>query len=290
MSASSLPSLGVSQNTLRDPRLVASLIDRSSIVGEDLVVEIGPGKGIITAQLARRCKRVIAIEKDPALSAILRERFAREPNLVLRNGDFLSYPLPRGPYKVFANIPFHITSAIVARLTAAANPPEEACLVMQKEAALVYLGRPRASLRSILLYPWFELEIIHQFHSSDFTPQPRVAAVLLKIMKRNPPLVGRSDRRRFGDFVVYGFTAWQPTLGEAFKGVFTCRQMKQIGREAGIDLQSTPTDLEPEKWLRLFEIYKRIASPQAAALVCGSEARLQRQQSKLQKVHRTRTR
>ena len=109
MSASYFSNLFISQNFIRDPRLVAALIERSSLGPDDLVYEIGPGKGIITAQLARCCKRVIAIEKDPALALMLQKKFGHQPNLTIYNADFLRQPLPHQPYKVFSNIPFNIT-------------------------------------------------------------------------------------------------------------------------------------------------------------------------------------
>src|SRR5207237_2818480 len=118
---------------------------------------------IITEQLALRCKQVIAIEKDPHLSALLLQQFADRSNVTIHEGDFLDYCLPRKPYKVFANIPFNITTAIVTRLTAAQYPPEDAYLAMQKEAAGMFVGRPHESLRSLLLKPWFEVEIVHRF-------------------------------------------------------------------------------------------------------------------------------
>ena len=140
-----------SQNFLKDPRLVASLLDRVSLERNDTVYEIGPGKGMITQQLALRYKRVVAIEKDPHLSALLLQRFADWPNVTIHTGDFLHYRLPHEPYKVFANIPFNVTSAIVATLTEAEHPPEDTYLIMQKEAAEMFLGKPHESLRTVLV-------------------------------------------------------------------------------------------------------------------------------------------
>ncbi|MCE5209517.1 MAG: 23S ribosomal RNA methyltransferase Erm [Chloroflexi bacterium] len=285
MSAHYHPNLCVSQNFLKDPRLVASLINRSSIHAEDVVYEIGPGKGIITIQLANRCKQVVAIEKDAALSSALRQKFVHQSNLTIHTGDFLSHPLPREPYKVFSNIPFNITSAIVARLTTTTNPPEDAYLVMQKEAAEMYLGKPYESLRSVLLQPWFKPEVMYQFQRSDFTPQPHVDTALLRICKRSPPLIDRSDRQYFRDFVVYGYTAWHSTLYDTFKTIFSYQQLKQIHRVLNIDLEATPTTLHFENWLSLFEVFKKVGSPQAAWKIAGSEERLRRQQRKLQKIH-----
>src|SRR5579885_3399509 len=87
-----------SQNFLTNPALIDRLLDASTIGPDDLVYEIGPGRGAITERLLRRCRRVIAVEKDPRLARQLAARFAGCPRLVLREGDVLSEPLPREPY------------------------------------------------------------------------------------------------------------------------------------------------------------------------------------------------
>jgi 23S rRNA (adenine-N6)-dimethyltransferase len=276
------------QNFICQPRLAAALVAASQLGPEDVVYEIGPGQGILTAQLVQRCKQVVAIEKDPVLAAGLRQKFAAQANLTIRTGDFLAYPLPGKPYKVFANIPFNITSAVVARLAGAPNPPEQAYLSMQKEAAEMFLGRPHESLRSVLLKPWFELALERRFNRQDFSPAPRVDVVWICLRKRSPPLVSRRDRQSFRDFVVYGFTAWRPTLGGLLKELFSWGQLKPVSRALSLDLEASPTALSFDQWLGLFGYLKTLGSPAALQALAGSEQRLRRQQSRLKKMHRTR--
>lgn len=154
---SALPrSILYSQNFLKSRCLVDRLIDKCSIGPDDVVYEIGPGKGIITERLAERCRQVIAIEKDPLLADALRVRFAGTANIRLHAGDFLHYRLPGSHYKVFASIPFNITSAIVTRLTTTPVPPDDTYLIMQKEAAERFMGAPRETLAGILVKTSFE--------------------------------------------------------------------------------------------------------------------------------------
>jgi 23S rRNA (adenine-N6)-dimethyltransferase len=288
MSSSFRQSIFYSQNFMKDPRLVVSLLERCHIDHNDIVYEIGPGKGIITEQLAPRCTQVVAIEKDPRLSAMLLQKFAHTPNVTIHEGDFLYYPLPRKPYKVVANIPFNITRALVTRLTTAEHPPGEAYLTMQKEAAQMFLGKPRESLCAILLKPWFEVEIVHRFRRKDFVPEPRVDVVMLRLRKRGPPLVNHAHRQRFRDFVVYGYTTWQPTPGHVLKGIFTGQQLKQIKRALDIDLYAKPTSITLEQWLNLYEYFKNRGNQQAIQSISGSEKRLLQQQKRIQKTHKTR--
>jgi 23S rRNA (adenine-N6)-dimethyltransferase len=287
MPSSSRQRIFYAQNFLKDPCLVAALLARCDINHNDVVYEIGPGKGIITEQLARRCKQVVAIEKDPRLSALLLQQFADRPNVSIHEGDFLDYHLPRKPYKVFANIPFNITTAIVTRLTTAEYPPEDAYLVMQKEAADRFRGKPHESLYSVLLKPWFEVEMVHRFRRKDFVPEPRVDVVMLRLRKRGPPLVRRADRQCFRDFVVYSFTTWRPTLSDILKGIFTRQQLQHMRKELDIDPDATPTSLTFEQWLKIFECFKNVGNRQARHAIMGSEKRLKQQQKRLQKVHRT---
>ncbi|MGH2389828.1 MAG: rRNA adenine N-6-methyltransferase family protein, partial [Chloroflexota bacterium] len=104
--------LTYSQNFIRDPRLIDTLLNRSTIGGRDLVYEIGPGTGAITERLAGRCRQVVAIEKDRWLVDDLRGRFGAYPNVSIHAADFLHFPLPTTPFKVFANIPYALTTAI----------------------------------------------------------------------------------------------------------------------------------------------------------------------------------
>lgn len=277
-------SMDYAQNFLKSRSLVERILDRCNIGADDVVYEIGPGKGIITECLVQRCRRVVAIEKDPVLARVLHFRYASRANIQIHEGDFLDYPLPYRHYKVFANIPFNITSAIVTRLTTAPVPPDDIYLIMQKEAAQKFLGEPHESLYSVLLKPCFALEILHRFRRNDFAPDPRVDVVMLRLCKRGPPLLPYSDLPLFRDFVVYCFTSQHPSLRRSLKGIFTPRQFKFLN----LDCNATPTTLCFEQWLALFDGFKRFAQPQGISMIQGSERRLRQRQGRLEKIHRTR--
>jgi 23S rRNA (adenine-N6)-dimethyltransferase len=281
-------SIQYAQNFLKSRSLVERLLDRCDIGPDDVVYEVGPGRGIITERLAQRCRKVIAVEKDPKLADALRSRFTGIGSIKIHAGDFLEYRLPRGPYKVFANIPFNITSATVTRLTTAPVPPDDTYLIMQKEAAEKFLGEPHESLYSLLLKPCFELQILHRFKRSDFAPDPRVDVVMLRLCKRGPPLVPRAEMPMFRDFAVYSFTTPQPSLRNSLKSVFTPHQFKLLSNNLNLDFDATPTSLCFEQWLALFDGFKRFARPQALYTILGSEMRLRQRQARLEKIHRTR--
>jgi 23S rRNA (adenine-N6)-dimethyltransferase len=282
------PCLWHSQNFIRDDCLVAHLLDRSTIQSHDLVVEVGPGMGVITEQLARRCSRVVAVEKDPRLAAYLRDRFQAYPNVTIHAADFLRIPLPPGPFKVFANIPYAHTAAIVTRLTSYHAGPLDSYLTVQREAAERFVGQPRGTLYAVLLYPWFAASIVHHFRPDDFRPAPKVESVLLRLRKRSQPLVSAPDTQSFRDFVTYTFTSPRRSLQSTLRGCLGRSLADHLARVACLDPTITPSMAPGSLWLLLYEHLKDAGGVRALRTVEGAERRLRLQQSRLQKVHRTR--
>lgn len=281
--------LSHSQNFLRDSRFVADLLDRTDIGRDDLVVEIGPGTGVITRELSTRSGQVLAVEVDALLASRLRERFANTTNITVVEADFLAWELPAGTYKVFANIPFNMTADIVGKLLESDRSPSMAYLIMQDTAAERFIGGPMAKNTqvSILLQPWFEMVIVERISRRQFVPTPRVDAVLAAFKKRERPLVEFARRQAFRDFVVYGYNQWQPTILDAFRKVFSGQQRAIIERELRISA-SKPSDLVLGQWLSLFEVFILHVPDHRKALVQGADRRLREQQSRLSKLHRTR--
>jgi 23S rRNA (adenine-N6)-dimethyltransferase len=248
----------LSQNFLKSANLVSALIHASSIGPGDTVLEIGAGRGIITAGLARIARKVIAIEKDPSLAMQLREQFQTDRNVVVVEKDFLQYQICDQDFKVFANIPYNITSDILRKLLYTAPMPKEAYLILQKEAAAKVAGTPIENQFSVLAKPWFSFQIVRQFRRTDFDPVPGVDSVLLCIKKRSPPLIGEGDIDSYRRFIQYGFGRWRKNLKCVFKSIFTYTQWKRLSHELGFALNAIPTDLTFEQWLGLFDHYRNL--------------------------------
>lgn len=277
-----------SQNFLRSRGLVARLVEQSSLGPSDVVVEIGPGKGAITEALARRCAHVLAVERDPHHVAVLRERFPAGGKVTLFAADFLEFPLPASRYKVFASIPFRITTAIVSKLTSGVSPPDDCYLVMQQEAADKFAGVPKETLVAVCLKPRFELTIVHRFQRSDFVPAPRVESVLLRVQLRATPLVATEHDQRFRDLVTAVFVAWQPTVDAALGGVLPRAALRRLRARHGAALALKPSQLPFDRWLAIFEDLLVSGDPRVWTHIDGAESRLAHQQSRLTKQHRTR--
>jgi len=275
------------QNFLYDPRLIRRLVAESSLGAEDLAIEIGPGDGAITAVLADACRHVVAVEKDPRQVERLKIRFGQRSKVTLFSGDFLDFPLPVTAYKVFASIPYNATAAIVGKLTTGTAPPEDAYLVVQREAADRFMGNPAETLVSLQRKPWFALSVEHTFRRADFRPAPAVDSVLLRIERRRQPLVPIIQRARFEDFVVALFTAWKPTVLQAVRGVFPKGVASVLERSVGRSLDRRPSEVELEGWIAAFAALVKLDDRRAWTAIEGAAARLEEEQAGLARRHRT---
>lgn len=255
----------LAQNFLRSPKLARDLVSMSKIGPCDIVYEIGAGNGTITAALASSARKVIAIEKDPALVQRLRERFRPLGNVEIVEKDFLNYTFATfaSEGKIFGSIPYNITAQIIRKILFERSNIREAHLILQKEAARKFSGSPKESLFSILAKPFFEFQIVYQLRRTDFWPIPAVDSVLLSIRRRTRPLIERQEIASYRDFVQYGFGRWKPNLKSAFKSVFTYKQWKRLARDVQFPLNATPTELSFEQWLNLYRGFVKSTRQQA---------------------------
>ena len=251
---------GYSQNYLSKKNLVSDLIDKAGISKNDLVIDIGAGKGRITEVLLKKARKVIAIEIDSELYKLMLYKFKNEENLELVNSDFLKYKLPKAKYKVFANIPFNITADIIRKLTSDKNL-QAAFLVAQKDAAKKFVGKPltdRNSMQSILLKPWFDVEAFWQFKREDFNPRPNVEIVLLKIERKRQPLLPENSKKMFESFVIYAYTR------------------EKVSR------------LTVDDWVNNFDRFAKTTSVKQKKMVSQKASEFLKKQKEVKKIHRTR--
>lgn len=178
--------INASQNFLTSRRLLERIVKRSTITKNDTVIEIGTGKGHLTEVICRRANYVYSVEIDRRLFEHAKERLKRKHinNVKLICGDFRLYALPsRGDYKVFANIPYYMTTEIVKKLTEDAHPPSEIWLVMEKGAAKRFMGVSGETTYSLRLKNKWKLDIVYYFAREDFHPKPSVDSVLLHMSR-----------------------------------------------------------------------------------------------------------
>lgn len=234
-----------SQHFLRNPRLIAELIGHSNIRRGDLVIDIGAGSGAITAVLARRCRQVLAYENEPGILNKLQQNMRRHKNVKVIAQDFLLAKLPDEPYKVFANIPFHLSADIVSKLTNndETHTPQAIYLIVQKQFAqkIVPSDWHFTSKLGTQLAPWWQTRIRRPLRRTDFTPPPAVDTVLLELKPQSEPLLSTLERDKYQSFVAKCYASQK-----AFAAV-PCAK-------ASINPERKPSELTPEEWVRLYSM------------------------------------
>lgn len=229
-----------SQNFIQRPNLVRTLVGHSNLTKNDTVYDIGAGSGVITSVLATLCRRVVAIESDTHMVAKLRDNTKEFRNVDVVAADFLQYPLPSEPYKVFANIPFHLSSPILRKLTDTDHPPASIYLIVQKQfAQKLQVGASTSftGLLGAMIAPWFETRIRYRLERTDFWPNPAVDTAFIEIVCRNEPLLARSRKPAYDAFVEHCFA----------------RQKYFATLPADLTKGKRPSQLTAEEWVVLFQ-------------------------------------
>lgn len=231
-----------SQYFLRNPSLVKELIGHSTIKKSDVVIDIGAGSGIISAALAPRCKTVISVEVEPRMITKLYENLAHHSNSRIYEGSFLTMPLPETPYKIFANIPFHLSSPIVRRLVEAPNSPDAIYLIVQKQFAnkLLPSSDRFTGQLGMMIGPLYDARVRKRLQKTDYWPHPNVDTVFLEMLRRSDPLIAYDKMPAYRRFIEECFS--DPKK-------FARMPQKAIGLPIGIK----PSQMQLHQWVALFE-------------------------------------
>ena len=245
----------LAQNFLIHPKTVRNLVTHADFTPQDHVLEIGPGNGIITKELAKAAGQITAVELDTQLLPKLRKAFTPYPNIKLVQGDILKTHLPAPPYHIFANIPFNITAPILQRLYFAAHPPQHAWFIMQQETAEKFAGIPLSTESSILFQPWFYFQIPEHISRYEFRPVPSVDAALLHMTARPKPRLDPQHKILYHRFVAFGFRSWKKSLKLGYKQIFTYPQWKRLAKSNKFPIDAIPSDLNFDQWLALFNYF-----------------------------------
>ena len=179
------PSKGLGQNFLIDQNVLDKIIQAADIKSNNVILEVGPGLGTLTQELAKKAKKVIAIEKDKTMVEVLKETLEDFKNVQVINGDILksdTRPYTQKPYKIVANIPYYLTSPLIRKFLEEKNPPEEIILMLQKEVAKRICSKPpQMSLLAVSVQFYAEAKIISYVSKNCFWPSPKVDSAIIKI-------------------------------------------------------------------------------------------------------------
>jgi 23S rRNA (adenine-N6)-dimethyltransferase len=240
-----------SQHFLRSRRLAHAIVAEAGVGAHDLVVEIGAGSGRLTAPLAERGAAVTAIELDPVWAERLRDRFRASPNVAVVQADALRVALPREPFRVVANVPFHLTTAVLRRLLDDPRLPlERADLIVEWNVACKRARCWPSTMLNVLWGSRFELSVARRLPAGCFEPRPDVDAGVLRIVRRDPSLVAARDYGRYRRLVQAGFGS--AALRAALSPVLPPRRFKTVARELGLGVDASARDLDVHQWAAIF--------------------------------------
>jgi len=211
------------QNFLTSEKIVDEIISVGEISKNDEILEIGPGKGILTEKLLAKAGKVIAIEKDVELFQNLHKRFGKEieeKRLILVNQDILDLGDLPEKYKLIANIPYNITGEILKKFLSAKNQPSLMVLMVQKEVAERVVAQDgKESILSISVKIFGTPKKIRVVPASFFKPKPKVDSAILLIKDISKKAFVDFGEENFFKIVKLGFSHKRKTIQNNLKGL-----------------------------------------------------------------------
>jgi 16S rRNA (adenine1518-N6/adenine1519-N6)-dimethyltransferase len=194
------PRKGLSQNFLTDPEALDAIVAAAELAPGDRVVEVGPGLGVLTRRLLAAGASVLAVELDPGLAHFLRRELGSIQRFELIEADALGlHPremFPGEPFKMVANIPYHITSPLLHAFLEGDRPPELTVLLVQLEVAERVAAPPgRMSYLSVFVQNIVDAEVVARVPAAAFEPAPSVDSAVLRLRRRESPAVPPGDGR-----------------------------------------------------------------------------------------------
>lgn len=252
------PKKSLGQNFLKSPEIINDIVVASEVTKDDLVLEIGPGEGILTEGLLKTGARVITIEKDDRLIVPLQRKFAKEialKQLELVHADVLDVELPNianRPYKIVANIPYYITGQIIRMFLESDKQPSSMTILVQKEVAERIVARDgKESLLSISVKIFGEPKLVRVVGRGAFTPHPNVDSAVLHINKISKEKLGNLDEKTFFKILHLGFAHKRKQLLPNLSSTYKKEILTKAFDEIKIDYKTRAEDLSVETWVKL---------------------------------------
>jgi 16S rRNA (adenine1518-N6/adenine1519-N6)-dimethyltransferase len=251
------PRKRLGQNLLCDPAALQRIVVAADLVPDDTVVEVGAGLGTLTRPLAERAGHVVAVEIDGRFVQALREQLADLANVEILHGDILRMPglgLPHLGYKVVANLPYYITSAILRHFLESEARPRLLVVTVQREVAERIVARPgKMSLLAVSVQFYGQPQIVTRIPAGAFYPSPQVDSAVLRIEVGEHPAVilpAGTDETIYFRVVRAGFSQRRKTLRNALSGGLALppAQVEATLAEADIDPRRRAETLSLEEW------------------------------------------
>ncbi|MFA6397780.1 MAG: 16S rRNA (adenine(1518)-N(6)/adenine(1519)-N(6))-dimethyltransferase RsmA [Candidatus Paceibacterota bacterium] len=256
------------QNFLKSKSVAGVIVDAGDIHAGDIVLEIGPGKGILTEKLVILAGKVIAIEKDDNLSLFLKEKFVKESKngrIDIVNKDILDFD-PKilkfygKTYKIVANIPYYITGLLFRKFLESDFQPEKMVFLVQKEVAMRIMARdPRhggasnkESLLSISVKAYGEPKFIKKVPARYFSPEPKVDSAVLLVDNISKKHFKNIDENRFFEILKSGFAHKRKVLIKNLESITKDKEkLREIFLKNNIPEKTRAENLTLDNWLKI---------------------------------------
>ncbi len=256
------------QNFLLDKNIIDKIVDSAHLSKEDLVVEVGPGMGVLTQAMAPLVQQVLAVEIDGRLIPVLEKTLKEYDNVNVVQGDILQVDLKKlidnegwskdsgGKVCLVANLPYYITSAIIMKVLEEGIPVESMTVMMQREVALrmnAAVGTKDYGALTVMVQYYCRVKSVTRVPREVFTPMPRVDSMVIQLIKRKEPPVPLEDPTLFFQTVKQGFGQRRKTLLNAMNGFQGCgkEEIKQWLDRCHIDARRRGETLTMEEFAHL---------------------------------------
>lgn len=254
------PKKSLGQNFLNSKEVIDVMIEAGHIDSHDVVLEVGPGKGVLTEELLRCTKQVIAVEKDPRLVLYLAFKFKREiaqRKLKLIEGDALEFNpdserLRPGGYKIIANIPYYLTGQFLRYFLSHPTYPSRAVLLLQKEVVKRIVAEDKKeSVLSLSVKTFGEPLYIETVPASFFTPIPKVDSAILLVKDISKDFFKNIDEDRFFEVVHAGFMQKRKRLRSNLQKLFPKEIVNAAFKRLDLSDNTRAEELSAAKWKQL---------------------------------------
>ena len=251
------PKKSLGQNFLVDDSVLHRIVLAADLTQRDTVLEIGPGLGALTRQLAEAAKRVVAVELDDRLMPILRDQLRDLNNVQLIHADILAVEpgkLVGEPYVVVANLPYYITAAIFRHLVESRPRPQRMVLTVQREVAERVAATPGdLSLLAVSVQAFGEVSQVAHIKAGSFYPRPEVDSAVVRVDMYQQPCFHPLDERQFFRVVKAGFALRRKQLRNSLAaGLRSDRdEVERALQSAGIDPRRRAETLSLGEWVAL---------------------------------------
>ncbi|HNV12833.1 MAG TPA: 16S rRNA (adenine(1518)-N(6)/adenine(1519)-N(6))-dimethyltransferase RsmA [bacterium] len=260
------PEKSKGQNFLVDEDVYESMILSSDLKKDDVVLEVGPGLGILTFKISEKVKKVLAVELDNKLAELLNTLIIskNKKNIKIFNNDVLKIKGENieklGKYKIVANLPYNITSIFLRKFLSIHNKPEKIVLLLQKEVVDRIISKPPdMSLLAISVQFYAEVKKIIEVKKESFYPVPKIDSAIIEITPRKNNLFDNyQEEKKFFRLLKIGFSAKRKMLKNNLSLGLKIGQ-KEVENaifSLGLDSKCRAEELSLDNWIRIFNILK----------------------------------